>query len=219
MKAKLHPARCAPAPRLSHETLLGELRRLPPNGEDRHSLPRVLGSEYLREGSRAPWMWLASILQDRGYFAHLAEGKHALKNWLRPAFIAGWSQRDEAPEWVKLTLHNHGVCFTMSPWPDLDPWRRYASSRHGTHGQRLQRVESAVAAALGPPRARPPVDALAATAIAAERCRFPPGWQETATAEAHAAQIVFETFWLGLIQGSLSRPKPLFHAVFVEYLG
>jgi hypothetical protein len=219
MSTELHPATCAPASHLSYAALARELRRLPPTGEDRGSLPRVLSEEYLREGRRAPWLWLSNILEDRGYFAHLAEGKHPVRLWLRPAHTAGWSQRDEAPDWLRLTLHNHGVSFTMNPWADLNFNRRIAMWRHGTHGRRLDNIEEAAAAALGPPRAKPSVRVLYATALASERARFAPDWHEKASAEAHAAQIVFEVFWLGLIQGSRRGPNPLLHAVRVEYLG
>lgn len=207
-------------PRLSLRTLATELERLPPPpcADDYRPVRGPLEEAFLRDDTRAPWTWLAGILYDRGHFSSLSDGEHPLRRWLRPAYRAGWAQRVEAPDVAAMILRNSTVLYLMWHWPDFDASRRYAVAMKTPHLQRLTTTQETVSAALGPPRSSPRVDLLHARATASERFRFSPRWQTEATPAAHAAQIVFEAFWLGLIQGCLRRPTPLLGAVLIEYL-
>lgn len=202
--------------RLSWAQLVRELSDLPPNADDPAYLGRYLHDEYLSSAARAPWLWLTAILHDRGHVSALTEGSLPLRQWLLPAYSAGWTQHAEAPEWVKRILLNRRVCVMMWPWRNFDPTSRYGNARYVNHAMRIKSIESAAEIALGPPRSSPPLRRLAAVAVAAERFRFYPEWHEKASWHAHAAQIIFEAFWLGLIQGSRRRPNPIVASALME---
>jgi hypothetical protein len=216
MNAKLRPAPAMLDQRLSWVQLIRELSGRPPNADDPPYLARYLHDDYLASGTRAPWLWLTAILQDRGHVSALTEGSHPLREWLLPAYTAGWTQRAEAPGWVKRILLNRCVGLMMWPWKDFNPASRYGNARYVSHVTRIKVIEAAAESALGPPRSSPPLGRLAAAAVAAERFRFHPEWHEKASRPAHAAQIVFEAFWLGLIQGSRRRPNAIVAAALME---
>jgi hypothetical protein len=218
MSATQVPEPATWAPRISMETLAAELPLLAPSSYDRPAVPADLDQDFLRDDDRAPWCRLARVLYDSVHFSKLAEGEHALRRWLRPAYTAGWAQRVEAPDVAAMILRNSTTLYLMWPWTDFNSTARYVVAMKIRHLHRLTTLQETVSAALGPPRSRPRVDALFTRATASERFRFSPQWQKDATPSAHAAQIVFEAFWLGLVQGCLRGPSPLLGAVLIEYL-
>ena len=216
MNNKLRSATAMLDQPLSWEQLIRELSDRPPNPDDPPYLGRYLHDDYLSGSARAPWLWLTAILQDRGHVSALTDGAHPLRQWLVPAYSAGWTQHSEAPGWVKRILLNRRVCFMMWPWKNFDPASRYGNARYVTYVTRIKMIEAAAESALGHPRSSPSLGRLAAAAVAAERFRFYPEWHERASGPAHAAQIVFEAFWLGLMQGSRRRPNPIVAAALME---
>jgi hypothetical protein len=117
-----------------------------------------------------------------------------------------------------MILRNSNAVYRMWPWTDFNEMPRYVIAMKLRHRQRLIKVRETVTAALGKARSRPSIDLLLAHATASARFRYSPAWQKEASSAEYAAQLVFEVFWLGLIQGCLRRPSPLFGAVLIEYL-